>query len=286
MNIFIEILKGMIIGIANVIPGLSGGTIAVSMGIYEKIIHTINNMFKTPLKCFKEIWTYIVGIGIGVVLAVFGITYLFEVSPVPTAMLFVGLVLGAIPTIGGKVDERNISKRDIITFVIFLAIIVSIPFLKSGVVSIDENSMATYFIVFVLGIIAAATMVIPGVSGSMILMAFGYYEYIMGTISAFIKAVVSFEFSLVWDKALVLIPFGIGVLIGIIGIARLIEWLLKHHKKTVYWGILGLLVASPFPIIIKLDLSNLNIVVVLISIAACVVGAYSTMMLTRSGKKD
>lgn len=286
MNIFIEIIKGMIIGVANVIPGLSGGTIAVSMGIYEKLIHTINNIFKTPLKCLKEMWTYIVGIGLGIVVAVFGITYLFEVSPVPTAMLFVGLILGAIPTIGGKIDEKNISKRDIITFVIFLAIIVSIPFLKSGIVNINEESIATYFIVFILGIVAAATMVIPGVSGSMILMAFGYYEYIMATISEFIKAFVSFDFAALWDKTLVLVPFGIGVLIGIIAIAKLIEWLLKHHKKTVYWGILGLLVASPFPIIIKLDMSGLNIVVVIISVAACVVGAYSTMMLTRSGKKD
>jgi len=286
MNIFIEIIKGMIIGIANVIPGLSGGTIAVSMGIYEKLIHCINNVFKTPLKCLKEIGTYIVGIGIGIVIAVFGITYLFEVSPVPTAMLFVGLILGAIPTIGGKIDERNISKRDIITFVIFLAIIISIPFLKGNVATINESSISTYLIIFIMGIIAAATMVIPGVSGSMILMAFGYYEYIMANISAFIKAFVSFEFSVVWDKALILIPFGIGVLIGIIAIAKLIEWLLEHHEKTVYWGILGLLVASPFPIIVKLDMSGLNIVVIVVSIAACVVGAYSTMMLTRSGKKD
>ena len=286
MSILIEIIKGAIIGIANVIPGLSGGTIAVSMGIYEKLIHTINNIFKTPIKCIKEIWTYIVGIGIGIILAVFGITYLFEVSPIPTAMLFVGLVLGAIPTIGGKIDERNISKRDIITFVVFLAIIVAVPFLKGTVATVNENSIATYAIVFVLGIVAAATMVIPGVSGSMILMAFGYYEYIMGTISEFIKGVFDFEFLAVFDTMLVLVPFGIGVLIGIIAIAKLVEWLLKHHQKTVYWGILGLLVASPFPIIMNLNMSGISIVVALISIGACVVGAYSTMMLTRMGNKD
>lgn len=286
MSIIIEIIKGVIIGIANVIPGLSGGTIAVSMGIYEKLIHTINNIFKTPIKCLKEIWMYIVGIGIGIILAVFGITYLFEVSPIPTAMLFVGLVLGAIPTIGGKIDERNISKRDIITFVVFLAIIISVPFLKSTVATINENSIVTYVTVFMLGIVAAATMVIPGVSGSMILMAFGYYEYIMGTISEFIKAVFNFEFAAAVDSMLVLVPFGIGVLIGIIAIAKLIEWLLNHHEKTVYWGILGLLVASPFPIIMNLDMSGISIVVAIISIGACIVGAYSTMMLTRLGNKD
>ena len=286
MSIIIEIIKGMIIGVANVIPGLSGGTIAVSMGIYEKLIHTINNIFKTPLKCIKEIWTYIVGIGLGIIVAVFGITYLFEVSPIPTAMLFVGLVLGAIPTIGGRVDEKNISKRDIITFVIFLAIIISVPFLKSSVATINESSASIYFIVFALGVIAAATMVIPGVSGSMILMAFGYYEYIMATISTFIKSVVELEFALAFDELLILAPFVIGVLIGIIVIAKVIEWLLKHQEKTVYWGILGLLVASPFPIIINLDMSGINIVVTIISVIACVVGAYSTMMLTRMGNKD
>lgn len=286
MSIIIEIIKGMIIGIANVIPGLSGGTIAVSMGVYEKLIHTINNIFKTPFKCIKEIWTYIVGIGLGIIVAVFGITYLFEVSPIPTAMLFVGLVLGAIPTIGGKIDEKNISKRDIITFVVFLAVIISVPFLKSSVATINDNSASIYFIVFLLGIVAAATMVIPGVSGSMILMAFGYYEYIMATISSFIKAAVNFEFAVAFDELMILAPFGIGVIIGIIAIAKLIEWLLEHHEKTVYWGILGLLVASPFPIIINLDMSGISIVVAIISVAACVVGAYSTMMLTRMGNKD
>lgn len=286
MSIIIEIIKGMIIGIANVIPGLSGGTIAVSMGIYEKLIHTINNIFKTPFKCLKEIWTYIVGIGLGIIVAVFGITYLFEISPIPTAMLFVGLVLGAIPTIGGRIDEKNISKRDIITFVVFLAVIVAVPFLKSSVATINESAVSTYIIVFLLGIIAAATMVIPGVSGSMILMAFGYYEYIMGTISSFIKAVVSFKFALAFENMLILVPFAAGVLIGIIAIAKLIEWLLKHHEKTVYWGILGLLVASPFPIIINLDMSGISFVVAIISVVACVVGAYSTMMLTRLGNKD
>lgn len=286
MSIIIEIIKGMIIGVANVIPGLSGGTIAVSMGIYEKLIHTINNIFKTPFKCIKEIWTYVVGIALGIIVAVFGITYLFEVSPIPTAMLFVGLILGAIPTIGGKIDERNISKRDIITFVIFLAIIIAVPFLKSSVATINENSASIYFIVFLLGIVAAATMVVPGVSGSMILMAFGYYEYIMATISGFIKSAVNFEFALAFNELLVLAPFGIGVLIGIIAIAKLIEWLLEHHEKTVYWGILGLLVASPFPIIINLEMSSISIVVAIISIAACVVGAYSTMLLTRMGNKD
>ena len=286
MNIFIEIIKGIIIGVANVIPGLSGGTIAVSLGIYEKLIHIINNVFKTPLKCIKEMWTYIVGIIIGIILAVFGVTYLFEVSPIPTAMLFVGLILGAIPTIGAKVDGKNISKKDVITFVIFLAIIISIPFLKGSVASVNENSASIYFIVFLLGIISATAMVVPGVSGSMILMAFGYYEYVMATISEFIKACVNFEFAIVFEKLIILVPFALGVLIGIIGVAKLIEWLLNHHEKTVYWGILGLLVASPFPIIMKLDLSNISIVVVIISIISCAIGAYSTIMLTRAGNKD
>ena len=164
--------------------------------------------------------------------------------------------------------------------------IISVPFLKGSVATINENSASIYLIVFLLGIVAAATMVIPGVSGSMILMAFGYYEYIMATISSFITAAVNFEFALAFEELMVLAPFGIGILIGIIAIAKLIEWLLKHHEKTVYWGILGLLVASPFPIIINLEMSGISIVVAIISIAACVVGAYSTMMLTRMGNKD
>ncbi len=279
MRILVEIIKGMIIGVANVIPGLSGGTIAVSMGIYEKLIYAINNVFKSPIKCLKDIWGYIIGIAIGVVIGVVGVVYLLNYAPVVTTMLFVGLILGAIPTITKKVEGDKVGLINWFVFFFFIAIIMLMPFLQGKEVTIMSNDFLSYLVLFGLGALSATTMVIPGVSGSMMLMALGYYAYIMGVIDMVIKQIITLDISTVIDKIIILIPFGIGIIVGIVVVARIIGWLLKKHEKIAYWGILGLIVASPFPVIYKMDLIGVDVLTVLIATLAFIVGIYSTKKL-------
>ena len=105
MKKLIDIVKGAIIGIANVIPGLSGGTIAVSMGIYQRLINNIADILKHPIKVIKDLWLLGIGLVIGIILSIFGITYLLENHEIPATMLFVGFILGSLPIIVKEVKK-------------------------------------------------------------------------------------------------------------------------------------------------------------------------------------
>ena len=125
---------------------------------------------------------------------------------------------------------------------------------------------------FFIGLIASATMVVPGVSGSMILLLIGYYNPILSTVTGFFDAVKAVDFAVAMDKALILIPFGIGVVIGIFAIAKLIEILLKNYEAMTFSAILGLVVASPFAILIKSGIPALSFGNVSVSVVTFAVG--------------
>lgn len=281
MKILVEILKGILIGVANVIPGLSGGTIAIAMGIYEKIIYVINNIFKEPIKCIKEMWTYIVGMVLGVAISVFGIVYLFNVAPVPTSMLFVGLIIGSLPTIKEKLGTDKLKIVDYIVFTLLAMLIIFMPIFATETTTVISTSVKDLIIMFFMGVLASATMIIPGVSGSMMLMIFGYYTSIMSTISECIKLLMTFKIGECFSTALPIIPFALGIVIGIFLMAKLIDILLKKHHTVVYWGIMGLIVASPFPIILQLDMYNISIWQAILSILLLAGGIYATKLLSK-----
>ncbi len=283
----IDIIKGILIGIANVIPGLSGGTIAVSVGIYDKLIHAVNNI-KTDFKgSIKSIWKYGVGMAIGIILSVVLVVKLFEVLPFPTTMLFVGLILGSLPLITSNIKGKKANIIDISLFVIMMAVIVILPMLSSGVQKEFSMSLGGMTILFIIGVIAAATMIIPGVSGSMMLMIMGYYETLTTLISDTIKAALKFNISVCIENVILLIPFAIGVLVGIILIAKLIEYLLKKYRKTVFWAILGLLIASPYGILVKMNATvTFNVQTIACSLIALAVGVFITLKLGESDDKE
>ena len=104
MDKLIELFKGMGIGIANIIPGFSGGTMAVVFNLYEKLIYAFSHFFESPVQILKELWAVLIGVILSIFIAVFGITTLLDAYPVPTLLLFVGMVLGSIP----KVQKRTI----------------------------------------------------------------------------------------------------------------------------------------------------------------------------------
>ena len=132
---------------------------------------------------------------------------------------------------------------------------------------------------FVVGIIAAASMVIPGISGSMIMMILGYYTVIIGTISGFIDALKAMDIQAMISACEVLVPFGIGVLVGVVAVAKLIELVLSKYEQTAFWGIIGLIVASPFAILIMMGSVTINFVNVITGILMLAVGFVVAMKL-------
>ncbi len=276
-----NILKGMVIGIANIIPGVSGGTMMVAMGIYDKLIHCITHLFSE----FKKSVKFVLPIGIGMVLGIVLLSQLiglmFEHFPIQTNLLFIGLILGGLPAIYSKVKGQTIRPGHIAAFLVFFCLVVGM----AAVGEVDKAGSALTFsvlnclILFLVGVIAAATMVIPGVSGSMVLMLLGYYNSIIDTINQVVDSLISFDINGIVQGGLLLIPFGIGVVIGIFAIAKLVEIIFKKFPQYAYWAIIGLIVASPFAIVMVNDFSGINVVSVLTGIVALVVGVMIALKL-------
>ena len=248
MQNMILVLKGFLIGIANIIPGVSGGTLMITLGIYERIINAISHFFHD----FKENIKFLVPLGIGMVLSILLMSQLIgmclEKFPFPTTLFFVGLILGGIPLLWRKVKDSPKKVSYGIIFVITFLFVAMFAFLKSGdyVVSFEDMNIMSYVLLFGVGMIASATMIIPGISGSFMLMLLGYYKPIIDTLRGLT------EFSLLGHNLAILIPFGIGVLVGIVLVAKLIEFLLKKFEIPTYYGVLGFVLASMIAIILPL----------------------------------
>lgn len=249
----LDFLKGIIIGIANIMPGFSGGIMAVSFNVYDRIISAVSNFFSKPLKIIKDVWALALGGVLGIVLAILGISFFLDKFPIPTVILFIGLIVGSIPTIFEKVKAKKYSVSQIIAFFAGIVFIVSVPlFAKERVLLVQEIDLGLVITLFFLGIVAAATMVIPGVSGSLILLAFGYYIYIVALVKDFLKAIIFFDKATLASNVFPILALAAGILIGVVLLAKLVEKLLKKRPKQVYSAILGMVCASPFAIIYQL----------------------------------
>lgn len=244
----INILKGISIGIANVIPGFSGGTMAVMVKIYDLFVYAFANIFNDFKNVIKKCWSLFVGIGIGVFIALVTIVKLLEVIPFITIMFFIGLIFGSIPQIYIKAKQGKLKIVDIICFIIAIIILVALPLLPANEVDVSFN-FGLYIIMLLLGIICSSAMVIPGVSGSLVLMAFGYYSFLMITMKDLLKNLFNFSMDNYWNIFITVACFAIGCVLGLVFVSKLITKLTEKYPKTVYFTILGLLVASPFSII-------------------------------------
>ncbi len=262
------ILKGMIIGVANIIPGVSGGTLMITLGLYEEVINTISHFFRN----FKKNLKFIIPLGIGMVLSILLLSKVISVClekyPFPTTLFFVGLIIGGIPLLWNKSKAAKGKWSNWLVFIITFGIVLTFAFLKSGDSIIDLNSLTPfgYIMLFIIGMISAATMVIPGISGSFVLMLLGYYEPIVNTIKDLTN------FSNLSHNILILAPFGIGIVVGIVLVAKLIEYLLKKYPIKTYYGVLGFVLASLVAIIKPIVGVSVNAIEIIVSIALVVIG--------------
>lgn len=248
-------IKGFFIGLANIIPGVSGGTLALTLGIYEKLIGCISHFFKN----IKENIKFILPIGIGAVIAILSLSHLISFCldnyVLPTILFFIGAILGGLPMLIKKVSGHKITISNIIIFLITFGIIILLLFLNSETeVSFQNMNIIDYLLLFVVGVVASATMVIPGVSGSAVLMTIGYYKPILNIVKNLT------DFSSLGSNLAILIPFGLGVLVGILLIAKVLEFLFKNFEVKTYYGVLGFIVASIIAIIYQNLVINANFV--------------------------
>lgn len=283
MNFFKDILRGVMIGVANIIPGVSGGTMMVSMGVYDKIIWAINHIFKEFKSSVKTLLPYGIGMLASIAGLSFCITYFFERFPLQTAFLFIGLIFGGLPVIFGGLKGKKANAGAALLFVVFFALVILLQIFGGdrGMERELEVSAGEMGILLVMGIITSATMIIPGVSGSMVLMALGYYTPIIAQIRLFIESLTAFDMDGLLKGFAMLVPFGIGVLAGILLVARLIEFLLKRYPLYTYSGILGLVIASPVAVLMGIGVGAVSVSAVLVSILTFAVGFVAAFFLSK-----
>lgn len=276
-----NLLKGMVMGIANIIPGVSGGTMAVSMGIYDKLIHSVTHL----LKEFKESMKFLIPIFLGIGIALVGLSFIIEPAfanfPLQTNCLFIGLIVGGLPAVIKKVEGKGIKISYILPFLVFFALVVGMAAIgeKEGAAADLSFSLWSVIKLFVVGIIASATMVIPGVSGSMMLLLMGYYNPIVAAIKNFVTALAAFDIDGILQGCGILVPMGLGIVVGVILIAKIIEFIFEKFPLQAYWAIIGLIVASPFAIFLLGDVGTITVAGVLVSVITFGVGFVIAMKL-------
>ena len=289
MTFLMDMVKGIFIGIANVIPGVSGGTMAVSLGLYDKMIGAISSLLKDWKKSLKVLLPIILGCVVGIVGFTYAIEYLLSNHTFVTCMAFVGLILGGIPLLIHALrkeiqqsSQKRIGISGILAFVILFCVAAFLPMLNSDteVLRTFTATPGTLISLFLVGVIASATMVIPGVSGSLVMMILGYYYGIIDTIKLFLDSLKALDLTGMWNGTILLFPFGIGVLLGIFLISKLITFLFERYGLQTYCAILGLIAASPFAIFYNTglfgQLSSLTPVTVILGILLAVVCAVIT----------
>lgn len=276
-----KILQGMVVGIANIIPGVSGGTMMVAMGLYDKLIHSIThlkNEFKESMKLLLPIFA---GAGIAIIALSRLFEFLLSTYPIPTNFAFCGLIAGSLPFIVKKVKGHPVTIGKIIPFLVFFGVVILMAVLGEGGGNAADVSFTFVNLIklFGVGVVAAATMVVPGVSGSMMLMLLGYYDTIIETINDCIDALIRFNMTELLRVFGILIPFGIGVVVGIFAIAKLIEFIFQKAEIHAYYGIIGLIVASPIAILMKTDWSGASVLLLAISVVTFVAGWFTASKL-------
>ncbi len=269
-----NLLKGIVMGIANIIPGVSGGTMAVSMGIYDRMIHCVTHLFKE----FKESMKFLIPIFLGIGIALVGLSFIIEPAfayfPLQTNCLFIGLIVGGLPAVWQKVKGKGIKISYIVPFVLFFAVVVGMAAIgeKEGTAADLSFSVWSVIKLFVVGIIASATMVIPGVSGSMMMLLLGYYNPIVAAIKNFVTALAAFDMAGILEGCGILVPMGLGIVVGIFAIAKVIEIIFEKFPIQAFWAIIGLIVASPIAIFLLGDVGTITVIGILTSIVTFAVG--------------
>ncbi len=242
-------INGFCMALADSVPGVSGGTVAFILGFYDNFITALDDLFRGDFAKKKKALGYLfklaIGWGIGMILAVLFLANLFDKYIYEMSSLFIGFIIFAIPIV---IKEEKESLKDRYTNLIFsilgALLVILITYLNRVVGStfnIDTLNIGTIIYVFLAAMIAISAMILPGVSGSTILLIFGIYIPIITKIKAFLH----FDFSVLP----ILIIFGLGVIFGILYFTKLLRKCLDKKRSATIYAILGMMIASVYAIV-------------------------------------
>lgn len=274
-------LEGFIIGIGKIIPGVSGAMFAMMFGVYEKSLYIISNL-KTE---FKKNIKFILILGISVVLAIIlgsniikkclDNYYLF------TMMLFIGMMCGGIKPLFNNIKGEKFKLNNLITalIVVTILVILSVIEFKPNDGTLDKTPL-TFIILIFSGFLDALATVVPGICGTALLMILGYYDTVITSLGDI------FNISNIGHNAFVLIPFLIGMIIGIFIISIVVNYLFKHHKVKTYYSIIGFAITSILILLIDVFKYTYQVKDILYSYIFFIVGFIIVHFMEKNNKKS
>ncbi|HHM4116327.1 DUF368 domain-containing protein [Staphylococcus aureus] len=272
---WINILKGFAMGTSDLVPGVSGGTIALLLGIYNQFIASISGIFS---RRFWPSFTFLIPIIIGMLLAMGSLSnlfnYLLSQHHIPTMFFFGGLIIGIVPYLL-KISnyKTSFTTKHYMMVIAGIAILIVITLMNNGDKHAGETlTLSTSLIIkyFIAGMCASSAMLLPGISGSFMLLVFGVYGTVMLAISEVIK--------LNFAGLPILLAVGFGVLAGFIISSKIIQYFLTHHKLMTFALIIGFVVGSLFAVFPGLPT---NIVMWFVSLVVFIIGFIVSLTLGR-----
>ena len=233
MNGFLNVVKGIFIGAGAIVPGVSSGVLCVIFGIYEKLLDAVLNFFKDIKQNIKFLFPIVLGVGIGVLLFSNMLNYLLYEFPIQTKAIFIGLIIGTIPSLIKEVNEKETFKpQNVIYLLIALAIGIITVVLENRMHIITNIDNMSIMYLVMCGVIMSVGIVVPGVSSTIILMLLGVY-------SVYLQSVANLYLP-------VLIPLGIGLILGSIIVMKLTKKLLETYYSQTFYSIIGFTIGSIF----------------------------------------
>lgn len=289
MQFILLVLKGVAIGVTNIVPGVSGATLAVILRVYDRLILSINELFSDAKNALK----FLIPLGLGMVVGIIALgsvlDYFLQTFSLQSGAFIVGLMAGGIPFIHSlAVKEKG--KRFylyVIAVVSAAAIILLSIFATGGEIAMPGSfDIGLSILLLVGGFLAAAAMIIPGISGAMVLILLGIYPLAIHTLTLIREYITSpLEFNLLVPILMVIVPVGIGVVLGILLTSRFIAFLLEKLHSETYFAILGLIFGTIFAVFNNdatyQSVDNITLPLILFAVVAFIIGVIISYFLGR-----
>lgn len=230
MNFLVNMIKGIVIGIGAVAPGVSGGTFAVILGIYDKLTDAIANFFKD----YKSKLVFLIPLALGIGIGILGFSkvmkYLFEFYESEVKFLFIGLMVGTLPFVVKEANKKGYKKRYLLACVITFSITLLAVFMENSATGITLTEAPGVLMRTVYGGVIGIGTIVPGISSSFILMYIGAYEFLL-------DGIVSFDIPF-------MVPVALGFGLSILLFAKVIQYFFKKFYGYTYYTILGFVIGS------------------------------------------
>jgi putative membrane protein len=276
-----QMIIGVIIGGGMILPGVSGGVLAVVLGVYELMLDAVANFFKDKKKNFLFLGPLLLGVMIGVLLFGKILFFVFDKYPMEAKYTFIGLILGGVPLLFKEIQNKGYKKVNI--SVAFMAFIIAIGLfvLGKGTFNIDfsvniGSGILSFVLLFITGMIFISGKIIPGISSSFLLMLIGMYQFLLNILND--------PLGLSREQYVEIIPFVLGMIVGALILIKIIRSLLKNHFLATYSAIIGFVVGSIAAIYPGFTFNNHGLVSIILLLLAFY-GSYQFSLLEQRKNK-